>query len=405
MTGRELPFNRDELEEMLARYPTPFYLYDERGIRETARRLKDAFSWMTGFKNHYAVKALPNPHILKILREEGMGADCSSIPEIELAKMAGMRGEELMFSSNNTTAQAFRHAMDAGAIINLDDITHIPHLLNIGMPKIACFRYNPGASIGGNTIIGNGEESKFGCTREQMIKAYEEMANKGVERFGMHVMAGSNMLEVEYFRQVTRMMLELVAEVQDKTGKRFEFINLGGGIGVAYRPEQKAIDLKEVGDAVQEEWKKSGLDLRIIMENGRMVTGPHGYVVTRVLHVEKTYKQYAKVDVTEANFPRPGMYGAYHHIIVPGKEGIEEQVYDVTGSLCENMKLAVDRRLPTIEEGDLMVLCDAGAHCYAMSSNYNGSLRPAEILLCEDRTTRKIREAESMSTLFATLMR
>jgi diaminopimelate decarboxylase len=411
MTVKSVPFTAEELERIAGRHPTPFHLYDEKAIRQTARGLQKAFAWAPGFREYFAVKACPNPHILKILKEEGFGADCSSLPELLLAQKAGITGEGIMFTSNDTPAGEYRQARDLGAVINLDDITHIPFLSeHAGLPELLCLRYNPGPLREGNAIIGKPEEAKYGFTRAQLFEGYQALRDQGVKRFGLHTMVASNELNPQYFVDTARMLYSLVAELNAKLGIRFEFVNIGGGIGIPYRLEQKAVDLEAVSRGIQAAYdelvRARGLHpLRLYMEMGRLITGPHGYLVTRVLHLKDTYRKYAGVDGCMANLMRPAMYGAYHHITVMGKQDrTADTLYDVTGSLCENNdKFAIQRPLPALERGDLLVIHDAGAHGYAMGFNYNGKLRSAELLLKPDGQVEQIRRAETVEDYFATL--
>ncbi len=412
MTEKNVPFDRRTIEKIAAEYPTPFHIYDEASIRRTARDLYEAFSWVPGgFRNYFAVKALPNPHILEIVREEGMGTDCSSGPELLLSEAVGIRGEQIMFSSNDTPAKEYEKAYELGAIINLDDISHIPYLEeHVGIPELICFRYNPGPLKEGNVIIGSPEEAKYGLTREQLFDAYKIMRDKGVRRFGLHTMVASNELNPDYFIETADILFDLVVELSESLDIRFEFVNLGGGVGIPYRPDQTAVDMHYVSSGIKRSYEEKisakGLDpLRIVMECGRMITGPHGYLVSTVLHKKDTYKRYIGLDSSMANLMRPGMYGAYHHITVLGKEDAPaDHVYDVSGSLCENNdKFAIDRALPEIEIGDLVVIHDTGAHGYAMGFNYNGKLRSAELLLKEDGSVEMIRRAETVRDYFATL--
>ncbi len=410
---KDLFFNKAQIEKIMKKYPTPFHLYDEKGIRENAKRLYAAFAWTPGFKNYFAVKACPNPYILEMLKDEGCGADCSSLPELLLAERVGIKGENIMFTSNDTPANEYKKAFELGAIINLDDITHILFLeKHAGIPEIICFRYNPGPlrkTEAGN-VIGNPEQSKYGLTREQLFEAYRIMKGKGVKRFGLHTMIASNSLDPNAFVETADMLFDLVAEISKEVGIRFEFVNLGGGIGIPYKPEQKSVDMKAVSEGVRAAYKekieKNGLaPLKILMENGRMMTGPFGYLITTSIHEKHIYKEYIGVDACMANLMRPGMYGAYHHITVLGKEGvIRDHQYDVVGSLCENNdKFAVDRMLPAIEIGDILAIHNAGAHGHAMGFNYNGKLRSAEILMRDDGTMKLIRRAETVKDYFATL--
>jgi len=412
MSDKTLPFSLDDLNRIAGEYPTPFHLYDSRGIRENAEHFLNAFNWVPGgFRNYFAVKALPNPHILKLLKDLGMGADCSSLPELILAEKAGLTGEQIMFTSNDTPMEEFQKAMELGAVINLDDITHLDLLKKgSGLPELLCFRYNPGPLKEGNAIIGSPEEAKYGFTREQLKEGYRKAAEWGVKHFGLHTMVASNELDPSYFVETAVILIDLVQELSRELGITFEFINLGGGIGIPYKPEDKAVDLDFVSRGIRDyhEKKLKGTDhgnLRIFMECGRMVTGPYGYLVTRAIHRKETYKHYIGVDACMTDLMRPGMYGAYHHITVPGKESAPaDTTYDVVGSLCENNdKFAVDRALPAIEKGDFIVIHDTGAHGYAMGFNYNGKLRHAELLLNEDGTVRKIRRRETIQDYFATL--
>ena len=406
------PFSKEFTEDLTKKYPTPFYLYIEKGIREKAREFKKAFAWVPGgFKNFFAVKALPNPYILNILKEEGMGADCSSLPELILAERVGLSGEEIMFTSNDTPAHEYVKAKQLGAIINLDDITHIDFLERCaGFPALICMRYNPGPLKGGNAIIGKPEEAKYGFTRPQIIEGYGIARKKGATRFGLHTMVASNELNPDYFVETAVILFELAVEILQETGVRIEFVNLGGGIGIPYRPEQKPVDLFYVSEGIRAAYdriiKPNGLHpLRIVMENGRCVTGPYGYLISRIIHEKNTYKRYLGLDACMANLMRPGMYGAYHHITVLGKEDLPEtETYDVTGSLCENNdKFAIDRKLPLASPGDLICIHDGGAHGHAMGFNYNGKLRCAELLLREDGSVEQIRRAETVEDYFATL--
>lgn len=411
MTQKELPFTREQLERIIDKYPTPFHIYDEKAIRENARQLIKAFSWAPVFKEFFAVKACPNPAIVKILREEGFGADCSSQAELLLAERVGITGEEIMFTSNDTPAEEFRKARELNAIINLDDITHIDYLQeHAGLPDLLCFRYNPGPLREGNAIIGTPEQAKYGFTKEQLLAGYRKVKEMGVRRFGLHTMVASNELNSDYFVDTALMLFDLVIEISEALDIRFEFINLGGGFGIPYQPHQSPVDIEYVGARVSELYEKKirahGLHpLRIYMESGRMITGPFGYLVSKVLHKKKTYKSYIGLDACMANLMRPALYGAYHHITVIGKENEpKNHVYDVTGSLCENNdKFAIDRKLPEIDRGDLVVIHDTGAHGYAMGFNYNGKLRSAELLLQEDGSVEMIRRAETIDDYFATL--
>jgi diaminopimelate decarboxylase len=418
---RKLPFDKAKLEEIAAKWPTPFHIYDAKAIRENAKKLKKAFSWNKGFREYFAVKAAPNPHLMKLLKEFGFGSDCSSMAELELAAKVGNVGEAIMFTSNDTPAAEFRRAWELGAIINLDDITHWDYLLNTlnsqlptpdsELPaRIFCCRYNPGPLKGGNAIIGKPEEAKYGMTREQLFECYAKMKAAGVTRFGLHAMVASNELDPDYIIDTAKMLFELVAAISAELGIEFEFVNIGGGIGIPYRPEQVAMDIEKVGEGIEKAYKETiaaaGLKpLKLFMECGRCITGPYGYLVSRVLHIKNTYRLYAGLDACMSNLMRPALYGAYHEIVVPGKEDSgETSIYDVTGSLCENNdKFAIQRMLPVLAPGDLVVICDAGAHGHAMGFQYNGKLRSAELLLEADGSVREIRRAETLDDYFATL--
>ncbi|MDO8656692.1 MAG: diaminopimelate decarboxylase [Nanoarchaeota archaeon] len=413
MMPKNLPFTQLQIEEIIRQYPTPIYIYDEKGIRESARGLQTAFSWVSpAFKNYFAVKATPNPYILEILKKEGNGADCSSLPELMLAKWVGLTEKDIMFTSNDTPAQEFKEARKMNAIINLDDITHIEFLeQHASIPELICFRYNPGASKSGNNIIGNPEEAKYGLTKEQIMDAYKIMVNKGVKRFGLHTMVASNELNPTYFIDTARMLFDLVVQISQTQGIKFEFVNLGGGIGIPYKPDQKRVNLEEISAGVKTEYEEKIVKnelhpLRIVMECGRLITGPHGYLVTTVRHVTSKHKEYVGVDASMANLMRPGIYGtAYHHISVLGKENVNaDHTYDVTGSLCENNdKFAVNRQLPKVERGDIIIIHDAGAHGHSMGFQYNGKLRSAELLLKEKGKVELIRRAETVQDYFQTL--
>jgi len=411
MAEKKCPLNEEQLEALTERFPTPFHIYDEKAIRENARRLKAAFAWNPGFKEYFAVKAAPNPYLMKILKAEGFGADCSSLPELMLAESIGLSGEEIILSANDMPANELVKATELGAIINLDDISHIEYLEQCaGLPEAISIRYNPGPLKSGNTIIGHPEEAKYGFTREQLFEGYRILRDKGVKRFGLHTMVASNELDAKYFIETAHILFDLVAELSTELGVKVEFINIGGGIGIPYKPEEQAVDLTFVGEGIRELYEekieKAGLaPLDLNMECGRMITGPYGWLVSRVLHEKNTYKQFVGLDACMTNLMRPALYGAYHHITVPGKEDAScDFVCDVTGSLCENNdKFAIDRALPEIEIGDLVVIHDAGAHGHAMGFNYNGKLRSAELLLREDGEVVQIRRAETVEDYFATL--
>ncbi|SMC47954.1 diaminopimelate decarboxylase family protein [Sporomusa malonica] len=412
MAEKKLPFTKEQLTEVIKQYPTPFHIYDEKAIRQNVRNLTKAFAWAPEFKEYFAVKATPNPHILKVLREEGLGADCSSLSELILAEKAGMSGEEIILTSNDTPAIEFKKARELGAIINLDDISHIDYLdKHAGLPDMISFRYNPGPlREGGNSIIGNPEESKYGVTRKQLLDAYRIMKARGVKRFGLHTMVISNELDPQYFIETANMMFDLIIEIHRTLDIKVEFVNFGGGIGIPYRPEQEAVDLTIVSQGIKKAYETkiaaNGLaPLKIAMECGRMITGPYGYLVSTVLHKKEIYKNYVGLDACMANLMRPALYGAYHHITVLGKEEWPlGYIYDVTGSLCENNdKFAVNRKLPMIDIGDVLVIHDAGAHGHAMGFNYNGKLRSAELMLKPDGSVETIRRAETIEDYFATL--
>jgi len=409
---KKLPFTKEQLQKIVDQYGTPFHIYDEKAIKENARKLAAVFSWAPSFKEYFAVKATPNPYIMKLLKEEGIGADCSSLPELILSEKVGITGEDIMFTSNNTSADEFVKAMELGAIINLDDITHIAYLeKHAGVPEVISFRYNPGPlRKGGNAIIGNPEEAKYGLTREQIFEAYKVMRDKGVKRFGIHTMVISNELDPDYFIETAKMMFDLMVDLHKELGIRFEVVNFGGGIGIPYRPEQAAVDYEVIGQGVKKLYEEkiaaNGLaPLNLALECGRVITGPYGYLVTTTMHTKNIYKSYMGVDASMADLMRPGMYGAYHHLTVVGKENEpHDQIYDVTGSLCENCdKFVVDRNLPKIDIGDILVIHDTGAHGHAMGFNYNGKLRSAELLLKEDGSVEMIRRAETIEDYFATL--
>jgi len=415
MAEKTLPFTKGQLERIIEAHPTPFHIYDEAAIRRNARGLKAAFAWAEkeagGFREFFAAKALLNPHILKILKEEGFGTDCSSMTELVLSERVGIRGGEIMFTSNDTPAEEYVKAKALGAIINLDDISHIDFLeKHAGMPDLISFRYNPGPLREGNPIIGDPKEAKYGFTREQLFEGYRLCRERGVKRFGLHTMVISNELNPATFIETANMLFDLAVDVKKRLSVDLEFVNLGGGVGIPYRPEQMAVDIAAVGEGIRDAYRKrvvaAGLKpLVIMMECGRYVTGPFGYLVARVLHEKRIYKNYVGLDACMANLMRPGMYGAYHHITVLGKEKAPAtRTYDVTGSLCENNdKFAVDRRLPEIEIGDILVIHDTGAHGHAMGFNYNGKLRSAELLLRPDGSVKRIRRSETLEDLFATL--
>jgi diaminopimelate decarboxylase len=411
MTEKKLPFTKEALEKIIEKFPTPFHIYDEKGIRLYAKRFVKAFAWNKGFKEYYAIKAAPNPFLMKILHSEGFGIDCSSIAELELAERIGMHGEEIMFTSNDTPAEEFRKAIALGAIINLDDIAHIQYLDdNVGLPQLVCCRYNPGSLKEGNAIIGHPEEAKYGFTRSQLFEGYQILKDKGVKRFGIHTMVASNELDTDYFAGTAQILFELIADLSKKLDITFEFANLGGGIGIPYKPEQKEVNLEKMSESIKANYDKyilgRGLKpIKLYFESGRAITGPFGYLVSRVLHIKNTYKKYAGLDSCMADLMRPALYGSYHHISVPGKEDTATKImYDVTGSLCENNdKFAINRVLPKLIAGDIVVIHDTGAHGHSMGFNYNGKLRSAELLLRENGEVVQIRRAETVEDYFATL--
>ena len=403
--------NLKQLEEIVEKYPTPFHLYDEKGIRKNVRRLRQSFAWNKGFKEYFAVKATPNPAILRILREEGCGADCSSYTELLMADAVGFKGDEIMFSSNVTPREDFALARKLDVIINLDDITHIDFLESIsGIPETISCRFNPGgAFIIDNQIMDNPQQAKYGFTRPQMAEGFKILMRKGVKQFGIHAFLASNTVANEYYPVLARTLFQTAVDLKRETGAHIAFINLSGGIGIPYRPEQQPPDIESVGLGVQKAFEEilvpAGMgDVAIYTELGRFILGPYGCLVTKAIHEKHIHKEYIGLDACAANLMRPAMYGAYHHITVMGKEkDPNDHLYDVTGGLCENNdKFAIDRMLPKIDIGDLLAIHDTGAHGYAMGYNYNGKLRSAEILLKEDGSTELIRRAETPDDYFAT---
>lgn len=407
------PLSHERLLELAKKFPTPFYLYDEKAIRDNMADFTKAFSIFPKFTEHFAVKAMPNPYMLKVLAGCGCGGDCSSLPELMLCQMSGITGERVIFTSNETPAEEFQLAYKQGNIINLDDITHIEFLrdaLDGKFPELICFRYNPGPLKKGNAIIGKPEEAKYGLTREQIFEAYKKARDFGAKRFGLHTMVASNELNPDYFVDTAKMLFELAVELKEKLGIKIEFLDLGGGIGIPYKPGQKKVDLFEVAKKIRALYDSmivpAGLDgLEIKWECGRPITGPYGWLVTKAIHKKDTYRKYIGVDACMADLMRPGMYGAYHEVTVSGKEAAPKtEVYDVVGSLCENCdKFAVQRPLPKIQNGDLVIIHDAGAHGRAMGFNYNGKLRAGEILMRCDGSFKEIRRRETVQDLFATL--
>jgi diaminopimelate decarboxylase len=407
------PFvTKEQVDEMIKKYPTPFHLYDEKGIRENARKLYKAFSWNKGFKEYFAIKATPNPTILRILKEEGCGTDCSSMTELMMSEKLGFKGDEIMFSSNDTPAEEFVYAKELGATINLDDITHIDFLeKNAGIPEKICCRFNPGGTFSiSTTIMDNPGDAKYGMTKDQIIEAYRILKGKGVKRFGMHAFLASNTVTNEYYPTLAKILFETAVEIKEKTGVELDFINLSGGIGIPYTPDKEPNDIMVIGEGVRKVYEEilvpAGLgNVALFTELGRFMLAPYGHLVTTAIHEKHTHKEYIGVDACAVNLMRPAMYGAYHHITVLGKENEPcDHKYDITGSLCENNdQFAIDRMLPKIDMGDVLVIHDTGAHGFAMGYNYNGKLKSAEILLCEDGSTKMIRRAETPEDYFATL--
>lgn len=400
----------EKVEEIEKKYPTPYHIYDEAGIRENAKNLMKAFSWNKGFREYFAVKATPNPFLLKILQEEGCGADCSSLSELIMSDKVGITGEDIMFSSNNTPAEEFVKARELNAIINLDDFTHIDFLNEVaGIPEIISCRYNPGGIYEvSNGIMDNPGDAKYGFTKEQLLEGLVKLKNLGAKKFGIHSFLVSNTLGNEYYPMLARTLFELSVEVKAATGIEISFINLSGGVGIPYKPEDKANDIFYIGEEVRKAYEDimvpAGLEVSIYTELGRYMLAPFGHLIAQAKHEKNTYKNYVGVDACAVNLMRPAMYGAYHHITVLGKEEAAlDFTYDVVGSLCENNdKFAIDRKLPKIEKGDFLCIHDTGAHGYAMGYNYNGKLKSAELLLKEDGSVQLIRRAENLDDYFAT---
>lgn len=411
MNEKKFPLTKEETLRLIERYPTPFHLYDEAKIRANFRRLRETFAWAPSFREHFAVKALPNPRIVQLLHEDGAGTDCSSIPELIISAAAGVKGEEIMLTSNDTPYEEFQKAIELGAVINLDDLSHLDYMAkHAGLPNLLCFRYNPGNLVEGNDIIGKPVEAKYGLTREQMFEGYRRALEMGVKRFGVHTMVISAELRTEAFLLTARLMFELAAELKEKLGIHVEFVNLGGGFGIPYRPEQDGIDYDAVGAGIEklyhEIMRPAGLgDVGIRTESARGITGDAGWLVSTVLHEKDTYKKYIGLDSCMANLMRPAIYGAYHHITILGKENEPtDHVYDVTGSLCENNdKFAIDRALPKIDIGDILIIHDTGAHGSAMGFNYNAKLHCAELLRRMDGSIELIRRPQTIDDYFATL--
>ena len=407
------PFvTKEQVEEIVKTYPTPFHLYDEKGIRENAKALKEAFAWNKGYREYFAVKACPNPFLIQILQEYGCGCDCSSLTELMLSKALGCKDEDIMFSSNDTPAEDYQYAAKTGATINLDDITHIDFLeKTLGyLPKRISCRYNPGGLFKiSNDIMDNPGDAKYGMTTEQLFEAFRILKSKGVEEFGVHAFLASNTVTNDYYPMLAKVLFEMAVKLEKETGADIKFINLSGGIGIPYRPDQEPNDIQVIGEGVRKVYEEvltpAGMgDVAIYTELGRFMTGPYGCLVTEVIHEKHTHKEYIGCDACAVNLMRPAMYGAYHHITVMGKENEPcDHMYDVTGSLCENNdKFAIDRMLPKVDVGDLLVIHDTGAHGFAMGYNYNGKLKSAEVLLKEDGSFAMIRRAETPRDYFAT---
>ncbi len=410
---KKKPFvTKEQLDKIVSEYPTPFHIYDEKGIRKTARDLNRAFSWNPGFREYFAVKATPNPTILKILKEEGCGTDCSSLTELMMAERCGFRGQDIMFSSNETPAEEFRLAARLGAIINLDDITHIDYLKETaGIPERICCRFNPGGVFSiSNSIMDHPGDAKYGMTRPQLTEAFRTLKELGAKEFGLHAFLASNTVTNEYYPKLAEILFRTAVELREETGVHIEFVNLSGGIGIPYTPDREPNDIFAIGEGVRNVYEEilvpAGMgDVKLYTELGRYMLGPNGHLVVKAIHEKHTYKEYIGVDACAANLMRPAMYGAYHHITVMGKEDQPcTETYDVVGSLCENNdKFAVDRKLPKIDRGDLLVIHDTGAHGFSMGYNYNGKLKSAELLLREDGSVEMIRRAETPDDYFATL--
>lgn len=409
---KETFVTKEKLEEIIQTIPTPFHLYDEKGIRENAQAMKEAFSWNKGFREYFAVKATPNPFLINILKEYGFGCDCSSMTELMMAKALGCTGELTMFSSNETPLEEFKYAYDMGAIVNLDDITHIDAFEKaVGtFPKTMSCRFNPGGVFKiSNDIMDNPGDSKYGMTEEQLFEAFRILKSKGVENFGIHAFLASNTVTNDYYPMLAKVLFELAVRLEKETGAKIAFINLSGGIGIPYRPEQEKNDIRVIGEGVRKVYEEvltaAGMgDVAIYTELGRFMMGPYGCLVTKAIHEKHIHKEYIGTDACAVNLMRPAMYGAYHHITVAGKEDAPcDHMYDVVGSLCENNdKFAIDRMLPKIDMGDLLIIHDTGAHGFAMGYNYNGKLKSAEVLLKEDGSFQLIRRAETPRDYFAT---
>ncbi|MDD5795213.1 MAG: diaminopimelate decarboxylase [Clostridiales bacterium] len=410
---KKVPFvTKEQLDEIIKEYPTPFHLYDEKGIRDNVKELYEAFSWNKGYKEYFAVKATPNPYILKVLQEEGCGTDCSSLTELMMSDKCGFKERDIMFSSNDTPAEEFKLARELNATINLDDITHIDFLKEVAsIPKIISCRYNPGGKFElGTDIMDNPGDSKYGMTKDQLIEAFKRLKELGVEEFGIHSFLASNTVSNEYYPALAKILFEVAVELKEKTGVHIGFINLSGGVGIPYTEDKEPNDIMVIGEGVRKVYEEvlvpAGMgDVSIYTELGRFMLAPYGALVTKAIHEKHIYKEYIGVDACAVNLMRPAMYGAYHHITVLGKENEpKDHKYDVTGSLCENNdKFAIDRMLPKIDMGDYLVIHDAGAHGFSMGYNYNGKLKSAELLLREDGSVKQIRRAETPEDYFATL--
>ncbi|MDR1569498.1 MAG: diaminopimelate decarboxylase [Oscillospiraceae bacterium] len=408
---RQAP-SKEKLSEIIEKIPTPFHLYDAQGIRENVRALRSAFSWNKGFREYFAVKATPTPAILRLLRDEGCGMDCASFAELKMAELCGLTGEHIMFSSNVTPASEYRLARELGAIINLDDISHVEFLReSAGIPEQICLRYNPGGEFKlGNSVMGSPGEAKFGMTREQLDDAVKQLMQLGVKRFGLHAFLASNTTEDSYYPTIARVLFHAARELHESHGADIFMINLSGGIGIPYLPDARAADVAWIGSAVRDAYDEiltpAGMeDVRIAAELGRYITGSYGWLIATAIHKKDIYRKYVGLDACAANLMRPAMYGAYHHITIAGKGNAPlDHIYDITGSLCENNdKFAVDRALPEIEIGDIVVIHDTGAHGHSMGYNYNGKLRSAEVLLEADGSYKMIRRAETIEDYFATI--
>ena len=410
---KKIPFvTKSQIEQIVKEYPTPFHIYDEKGIRENARKLKQAFSWNKGFKEYFAVKATPNPHILKVLQEEGCGVDCSSLTELMMSDKCGFKNDDIMFSSNDTPANEFQYARKLNATINLDDITHIDFLKEFAdIPEVISCRFNPGGVFSlGTDIMDNPGDAKYGMTREQIAEAFKKLKELGVKEFGIHSFLASNTVSNEYYPELAKILFKLAVELKEEIGVHIGFINLSGGVGIPYTPDKEPNDILVIGEGVRKVYEEvlvpAGMgDVKLCTELGRFMLAPYGHLVTKAIHEKHTYKEYIGVDACAVNLMRPAMYGAYHHITVLGKEDKPcDCKYDVTGSLCENNdKFAIDRMLPKVDMGDYLVIHDTGAHGFAMGYNYNGKLKSAELLLKEDGSVKLIRRAETPEDYFATL--